>query len=80
MTIHSSESFGVECARLAGLPESILENATKRSSSMETTVTARAKRNASFKAVELLKALQRHTVQSDTQATIEILRALVPVM
>ncbi|KAJ7751996.1 DNA mismatch repair protein MSH3 [Mycena metata] len=37
------DSFGVECARLAGLPESILSNATKHSSTMELTVAARAK-------------------------------------
>ncbi|KAJ7046634.1 muts domain V-domain-containing protein [Mycena alexandri] len=51
------DSFGVECARLAGLPESILSNATKHSSTMELTVAARAKRNMSLRRLELLKNL-----------------------
>ncbi|KAJ7109234.1 muts domain V-domain-containing protein [Mycena epipterygia] len=73
----ASESFGVECARLAGIPESILENATKKSSGMETIVTARAKRNTSLKALQLLKELQKQGVQVEAAATVEKLRAMV---
>ncbi|KAJ7489851.1 muts domain V-domain-containing protein [Mycena galericulata] len=39
------ESFGVECARLAGLPESILANATTESLKMEKAVADRVKQN-----------------------------------
>lgn len=40
-------SFGVECARLAGLPEEILSVATQRSDMLSTVVEQRAKRNKS---------------------------------
>ncbi|KAJ7172624.1 muts domain V-domain-containing protein [Mycena filopes] len=53
------DSFGVECARLAGIPESILKNATSESSKMESTVATRAKRNMSLRRLELLKVLLR---------------------
>ncbi|KAF5324788.1 hypothetical protein D9611_004290 [Ephemerocybe angulata] len=39
------ESFGIECGRLAGLPEKLLEVATERSDQMRREVTARVKRN-----------------------------------
>ncbi|KAL1748072.1 muts domain V-domain-containing protein [Schizophyllum fasciatum] len=41
----TSESFGVECGRLAGLPEEVLMNASKRSQSFQVEVEARMKRN-----------------------------------
>jgi DNA mismatch repair protein MSH3 len=41
----ATESFGVECARLAGLPEKLLEVATKRSQSFQATVQERVKQN-----------------------------------
>ncbi|KAJ7685045.1 DNA mismatch repair protein MSH3 [Mycena polygramma] len=73
------ESFGVECARLAGLPESILNNATKQSSTMEATVTARTKRNRSLKTLQLLKDLlqNRGSQNDDLESTIERLRSLL---
>jgi DNA mismatch repair protein MSH3 len=39
------ESFGVECARLAGIPESVLQIATQRSGTMQTEVQNRVRRN-----------------------------------
>jgi len=39
------ESFGVECARLAALPENILEVAAERSTQMEGEVQQRVRRN-----------------------------------
>lgn len=39
------ESFGIECGRLAGLPEKLLQVAGERSDQMRQEVTARVKRN-----------------------------------
>lgn len=41
----AKESFGVECARLAGLPEVILGTASERSSRLQKEVEERSKRN-----------------------------------
>lgn len=41
----ATESFGVECARLAGLPETILQVATAKSEDMRTKVEERTARN-----------------------------------
>lgn len=41
----AKESFGVECARLAGLPEEILSVATQRAGSMRDIVEKRCKKN-----------------------------------
>ncbi|KAJ7083832.1 DNA mismatch repair protein MSH3 [Mycena crocata] len=68
----AKESFGVECARLAGLPESILRNATEQSSKMEAAIATRAKRNKALKALQLLKG------SSINASTVEKLHSLVP--
>lgn len=41
----ATESFGVECARLARLPESVLEAATEQAQNMRIMVDNRARRN-----------------------------------
>lgn len=41
----SSGSYGIECARLAGIAESVLETATNRGNEMQTAVEARARVN-----------------------------------
>lgn len=41
----TTESFGVECGRLAGLPESLLQLATSKSQTLRRSVEAREKRN-----------------------------------
>ncbi|GBE82631.1 DNA mismatch repair protein [Sparassis crispa] len=41
----TTESFGVECARLAGVPESILVEATSQSENMRAVIEQRVKRN-----------------------------------
>ncbi|KAJ6547415.1 muts domain V-domain-containing protein [Mycena capillaripes] len=71
------ESFGVECARLAGLPESILDTATKESSKMESLVAARAKRNTSLKRLHLLKDLLQCSSRDEREATVEKLHSLL---
>ncbi|KAJ6455723.1 DNA mismatch repair protein MSH3 [Mycena sanguinolenta] len=65
------ESFGVECARLASLPESILHNATIQSTKMESTVAARAKRNTSLKALQLLKELLQKPSPESSEERVE---------
>ncbi|KAJ7273569.1 muts domain V-domain-containing protein [Mycena haematopus] len=73
------ESFGVECARLAGLPESILSNATEKSSKMESAVAARAKRNTSLKALQLLKnLLQKPSSEEQVEMSVDELLSLLP--
>ncbi|KAF7295053.1 DNA mismatch repair protein [Mycena indigotica] len=51
------DSFGVECARLAGLPESILERAASQSQAMEKLVANRTRQNLAHKRLLLLKDL-----------------------
>lgn len=41
----TTESFGVECGRLAGLPESLLRVAASKSKLLKQSVEAREKRN-----------------------------------
>ena len=41
----AKESFGIECARLAGLPEQILSMATERAGAMRSIVEQRSKQN-----------------------------------
>jgi len=41
----TTESFGVECGRLAGLPEPLLKLAASKSKSLRQSVEAREKRN-----------------------------------
>lgn len=41
----TEESFGVECARLAGLPETVLREATTRSSALRATTESRVRCN-----------------------------------
>ncbi|KAH9842529.1 muts domain V-domain-containing protein [Rhodofomes roseus] len=43
----TEESFGVECARLAGLPESILQEATSQSAALRASTEGRVRRNRS---------------------------------
>ncbi|KAJ7098058.1 DNA mismatch repair protein MSH3 [Mycena belliarum] len=71
------ESFGVECARLAGLPESILENARERSTRMEISVASRTRRNTSVKALRLMKDVTKQDLPLGAAATVEKLRTLV---
>ena len=41
----TTNSFGVECARLAGLPEAVLRKATIQAETMRTLIEQRSKRN-----------------------------------
>ncbi|KAI0948577.1 hypothetical protein AcV7_009281 [Taiwanofungus camphoratus] len=51
----TTESFGVECARLAGLPETVLQVATARSQCMRESIEARVRRNRIRKCVRLIR-------------------------
>ncbi|KAF7304661.1 DNA mismatch repair protein [Mycena kentingensis (nom. inval.)] len=65
------ESFGVECARLAGLPEEILEKAANHSGALERLVAQRTKHNLAFRRIDLLKnLLQNPTNVAKTLSTI----------
>ncbi|KAJ7063163.1 muts domain V-domain-containing protein [Mycena amicta] len=68
------DSFGVECARLAGLPEAILEEASKHSRSMERLVTTRTRQNVSHKRLQLLKDLLHSKAELAT--TLAALKAI----
>jgi len=51
------ESFGIECGRLAGLPESILAVASKRSSKLQREVEERTRQNKICRTVKLIHQL-----------------------
>ncbi|TFK27399.1 DNA mismatch repair protein MSH3 [Coprinopsis marcescibilis] len=53
------ESFGIECGRLAGLPEKILRIASKRSDQMRNEVNKRIERNRVQKAVQMITRLSQ---------------------
>jgi len=50
----STGSFGIECARLAGLPETLLETASTRAAAMHTMILQRNLVNRSRKLIKLL--------------------------
>ncbi|KAG6841688.1 hypothetical protein C0991_008326 [Blastosporella zonata] len=50
----ASGSFGIECGRLAGLPESLLTVATQSSAKLELDIKDRTRRNRILKSVKLL--------------------------
>ncbi|KAF8061576.1 DNA mismatch repair protein MSH3 [Lyophyllum atratum] len=50
----ATESFGIECGRLAGLPESLLTVAEESASKLQMNVRDRTKRNRLFKSARLL--------------------------
>src|ERR1700685_289322 len=53
----AKESFGVECARLAGLPEQLLSIATERSGVMRSIVEQRSKQNKYVNAISISTVL-----------------------
>ncbi|KAF5391272.1 hypothetical protein D9757_001964 [Collybiopsis confluens] len=54
----TSDSFGVECGRLAGLPEDILRAASQKSSMMQTLVQQRIARNRARNIVKLIAKMK----------------------
>ncbi|KAK7467061.1 Mismatch repair protein msh3 [Stygiomarasmius scandens] len=50
----AKESFGIECGRLAGLPEELLLNASRKASEMQELVNKRIARNRTRKVMEIL--------------------------
>lgn len=69
----TTESFGVECGRLAGLPEPLLQLAASKSGSLKESVETRGKRNRLLMATTLL----RDCLGSGDAAKIEELKDLV---
>ncbi|KAF8557342.1 hypothetical protein OG21DRAFT_1505567 [Imleria badia] len=51
----AEESFGVECARLAGIPEHILSVATERSEACRTAIESRSKLNRARRCAQLVE-------------------------
>jgi len=51
----ASGSFGVECARLAGLPETVLSSAASQSNALQSTINTRIKVTRARMAAKLLK-------------------------
>lgn len=72
----STESFGVECGRLAGLPDCILSVASQRSSSMQDQVEERMKHNKSAKFSQYFTFLTKiHSIRKALKLVNECLRA-----
>ncbi|KAJ3538219.1 hypothetical protein NM688_g6551 [Phlebia brevispora] len=73
----TTNSFGIECARLAGLPESILRKASTEAETMRSLIEQRGKRNRLRKCLRLMQNTLRRS-PSDTQASSSLaeLRAL----
>jgi len=69
----TTESFGVECGRLAGLPEPLLRLAASKSKSLRQSVETREKRNRFLMATRLL----RDCLSTDDTAAIEELKDMV---
>ncbi|GLB35404.1 putative DNA-binding domain of DNA mismatch repair MUTS family protein [Lyophyllum shimeji] len=72
----ATESFGIECGRLAGLPESLLTIAAESAVNLQVQVTDRTRRNRLFKAARLIaESLSRGSLAA--ASTIQELRAVV---
>lgn len=71
----ASESFGIECGRLAGLDRSILSIATERSSQMRQEVEGRIRKNKAQKSARLISHALTGT-SLETVAIMEELRTL----
>jgi len=76
----AKESFGVECARLAGLPEQILSIATERSGVMRSIVEQRSKQNKARKCTRLLGECLAESDEAGIEKNLEELRTLVDSM
>ncbi|TFK72184.1 hypothetical protein BDN72DRAFT_836577 [Pluteus cervinus] len=76
----ATESFGIECGRLAGLPESILSLASDKASKMQEEVKWRRLQNLVCKSFKLVKKVDTETTSTATSLsgnTVEELRKLV---
>jgi DNA mismatch repair ATPase MutS len=74
----AKESFGIECARLAGLPEQILSAATDRSATMQSIAEQRSRQNKYVTAIPppLSSSLQRLVDTEPENAFISLIDAL----
>jgi len=73
----AKESFGVECARLAGLPEDILSIATQRSAAMQSIVEQRSKRNKARKCACLLNQCIVNSDKETVRGSLEELQIMI---
>ncbi|KIM49419.1 hypothetical protein M413DRAFT_6469 [Hebeloma cylindrosporum] len=76
----ATESFGIECGRLAKLPEEVLTIAAEHSAYMEETVRERARRNRLLKAPYLIKKCLTSQGEIMIDAAMEDLRTTMEVL
>ncbi|KAI0747682.1 muts domain V-domain-containing protein [Daedaleopsis nitida] len=77
-----TESFGVECARLAGLPESVLQVASDKAADMKQVIEERLKRTKMRKCGRLVRqclapnahVIERHSALNDLRDLLEAIR------
>ncbi|TDL27572.1 DNA mismatch repair protein MSH3 [Rickenella mellea] len=72
----ASGSFGVECARLAGLPESLLEVAKSQGTEMQANVEAKTRSNRTRKCCSLIQRLMMCTI-AERQVLLEDLKTQI---
>lgn len=72
----TTESFGIECARLASMPEQLLEVASARARVFQSTIEERIRQNKIIKAVMLINRCKQEE-RSQREATLAQLRGLV---
>ncbi|KAH9857640.1 muts domain V-domain-containing protein [Lenzites betulinus] len=73
-----TESFGVECARLAGLPESVLHTAARKAASMKLVIEGRIRQTRARKCAELVRrCLGASSSEIERHASLHTLRDLV---
>ncbi|KZS90218.1 hypothetical protein SISNIDRAFT_457723 [Sistotremastrum niveocremeum HHB9708] len=65
----ASGSFGIECARLAGLPEKVLEAATVRAQTMQGLVRQRTVINKSRRLLSLSQGIMESRITTNMEAT-----------
>jgi len=76
----AKESFGVECARLAGLPEHILSTATQRSELMRSIVEQRSKVNKTRKCACSLNQCLASSGNGTARRSLEDLQVMIDSM
>ncbi|KAI9456446.1 DNA mismatch repair protein MSH3 [Russula earlei] len=74
----ATESFGIECARLAGVAEDVLETATQQADRMRVSVEEKTKRNKVRKALKLLSICSSGSSVVDATVAMEQLRGILP--
>lgn len=76
----ATESFGIECGRLANLPEEVLTTAGEHSAHMEETVRERARRNRLLKAPYFIQKCLIERGEIAAHAAMEDLRTMMELL